>query len=234
MNAMWFSPDGLKMYLVGAVGDDINEYTLGTAWEVSTASFDRSYAWTQGPTVGRGLAFKYDGTKMYFIGTTENDVREYNLSTAWDVSTATLFQQQDISADSGAEPRNMFIRQDGLKLYLVQDVTGNIAVHEFDIGTAWDVSTLSHVQSFSVSGEEADPIGVWFSPDGLHMYVSGRAGDDVNQYSLGTAWNVSTASWERAESIPDTGVSSVCFSCDGTKMFVSGFGNTDVYEYDIT
>ena len=30
---------GLKMFIMGANGNDVNEYTLDTAWDVSSASF---------------------------------------------------------------------------------------------------------------------------------------------------------------------------------------------------
>jgi hypothetical protein len=36
---VFFKPDGLKMYVIGAIGDDVNEYDLSTAWDVSTASY---------------------------------------------------------------------------------------------------------------------------------------------------------------------------------------------------
>jgi hypothetical protein len=29
---LFFKPDGTKMYVIGVVGDDVNEYTLSTPW----------------------------------------------------------------------------------------------------------------------------------------------------------------------------------------------------------
>ena len=60
--------------------DDINEYDLSTAWDVSTASFvslpfDISGLGTQ----PKGLFFKPDGTKMYVIVDIGNDINEYDL-----------------------------------------------------------------------------------------------------------------------------------------------------------
>jgi hypothetical protein len=68
-------------------------------------------------------------------------------------------------------------------------------VNEYDLSTAWDVSTASYLQNFSVSAQESAPYGVFFKPDGLKMYIIGFLGDDVNEYDLSTAWDVSTASY---------------------------------------
>jgi hypothetical protein len=68
-------------------------------------------------------------------------------------------------------------------------------VNEYDLSTAWDISTASYLQNFSVSAQESGPSGVFFKPDGLKMYVIGFSGDDVNEYNLSTAWDVTTASY---------------------------------------
>ena len=49
-------------------------------------------------TAPSGMAFNTDGTKMYVIGTTGDDVNEYSLSTAFDVSSATYVQRFSIDA----------------------------------------------------------------------------------------------------------------------------------------
>ena len=37
--ACFFDSSGKTMFIVGKSGDDVNVYTLTTAWDVSTASF---------------------------------------------------------------------------------------------------------------------------------------------------------------------------------------------------
>ena len=64
-----FNNDGTKMFVVGFRDDDINEYTLETAFDLSNSnvrhvgSFDVSDEETR-PQV---LAFKNDGTKMFVL-----------------------------------------------------------------------------------------------------------------------------------------------------------------------
>jgi hypothetical protein len=61
------------------------------------------------------------------------------------------------------------------------------------ITNQWDISTAVYLQNFSISAQEATPHGLFFKPDGLKMYISGAGGDDVNEYNLSTAWDISTS-----------------------------------------
>ncbi len=57
-------------------------------------------------------------------------------------------------------------------------------VNEYTLSTAFDVSTASFVDSFSVAAQETNPVGLAFSADGTKMFISGFANDSVNEYSL--------------------------------------------------
>ena len=49
--------------------------------------------------------------------------------------------------------------------------------------------------SFSVSSQETKPTGITFNNNGTKMFIVGYSGDDVNEYTLATAFDVSTASF---------------------------------------
>jgi DNA-binding beta-propeller fold protein YncE len=84
-----FNNDGTKMFVIGWRGDDVNEYTLSTAWDVSTADFTDSVSISSQESKPTGLAFNNDGTKMFVIGWDGDDVNEYKLSTGFDVYSLT-------------------------------------------------------------------------------------------------------------------------------------------------
>jgi DNA-binding beta-propeller fold protein YncE len=177
----FFKPDGLKMYVVGSSGDDVNEYDLSTAWDISSASYlQRSSVGAQDKTP-RGVFFKPDGLKMYILGASGRDVNEYDLSTAWDITPASYLQNFSVSAQE-ISPMGVLFKPDGLKMYIV-GVSGQ-DVNEYDLSTAWDISSASYLQNFSVSAQETSPRGVFFKPDGLKMYIVGVSGQDVNEYDL--------------------------------------------------
>ena len=58
----------------------------------------------------------------------------------------------------------------------------------------WDLSTASWVQNFSVSTEGAQAGGLYFNPNGTRFYVVGSLRDEVTEYNMTTAWDISTAS----------------------------------------
>ena len=230
---VFFKPDGTKMYVIDAWFDNVNEYNLSTAWSISTASYLQQFSVFAQEGTPVGIFFKPDGTKMYIVGSAGDDVNEYNLGTAWNISTASYVQNFSVAGEDTV-PQDVFFKPDGTKMYIVGS-TGD-DVNEYNLGTAWNISTASYVQNFSVAGEDSIPAGVFFKPDGTKMYVIGASFDRVNEYNLGTAWNISTASYVQNFSVAaqDTNPSGVFFEPDGTKMYVSGNGTDKIYEYDLS
>ena len=229
---LFFKPDGTKMYITGESGDDVNEYDLSTAWDLSTASYNQNFSISAQDTGPQGLFFKTDGTKMYITGSSSDRVHEYNLSTAWDVSTASILQNFSVSSQD-TFPQSIFFKPDGTKMYIVG--SAGVDVNEYDLSTAWDVSTASFLQNFSVSSQDTGPTGVSFKSDGTKMYIAGAVGDDVNEYDLSTAWDISTASYNQNFTVAaqDTAPTGVSFKPDGTKMYIVGVIGDAVSEYDI-
>ena len=92
------------------------------------------------------------------------------------------------------------------------------------------------IRTFNVSSEEGLPRDVAFSNDGKKMFVVGEAGRDVNEYTLSTAFNVSTAVFIDSFSVAteDTNPMSLKFNNDGSKMFIGGRQNDKVYEYSLS
>ena len=81
------------MYITGTEDASVDQYTLATAWDLTTAVHGGSFGFedSSGETVPFNATFNYDGTKMWMTGWTKDLIFEYDLSTAWDVTTATLF-----------------------------------------------------------------------------------------------------------------------------------------------
>ncbi len=56
------------MFVIGWAGDDVNEYTLSTGFDVSTASYDSNFSVSSHEASATGLAFNPNGTKMFVTG----------------------------------------------------------------------------------------------------------------------------------------------------------------------
>jgi len=228
-----FNNDGTKMFVTGNSGDDVNEYTLSTGFDVSTASFVDSFSVAAQETSPSGIVFNNDGTKMFVTGLSGDDVNEYTLSTGFDVSTASFVDSFSVAAQETI-PTGIAFNNDGTKMF----VTGTLSdgVNEYTLSTGFDVSTASFVDSFSVAAQETSLSGIVFNNDGTKMFVTGLSGDDVNEYTLSTGFDVSTASFVDSFSVAaqETSPTGIAFNNDGTKMFVTGFSGDDVNEYTLS
>lgn len=216
---LFFSSDGTKMYVLGDSGDDVNEYSLSTAWDISTASYVQVFSVAGQETTPTGLFFKPDGTKMYISGDTGNDINEYSLSTAWNVSTASYVQNFSVNAQDSS-PRAVFFKPDGTKMYVAGDANNNF--YEYSLSTAWDISSASYVRS-TPSGN-VSPQGIFIRQDGGGFYDIDPTSDRITQYSLG-GFSV------RAQ---DTAPYGMFFKPDGTKMYISGDTGNDINEYSLS
>ena len=103
---------------------------------------------------------------MFVIGWRGDDVNEYTLSTAWDVSTASFV---DSTSSIDADGRDVRFNPDGTKMFVLG--RGSDKVYAFSLSTAFDISTSSSINNFSVTSEEEDANGLAFNLDGTKMYV---------------------------------------------------------------
>lgn len=183
---------GTKMYVNGSTGDDVNEYALGTAWDITTATFVTTFSTAAQDSAPNDIFFKPDGLSMYVVGDTNNTVFQYTLGTAWSIATASYASKSFSVNGQEASPFGLWFKPDGTVMYVVG--SGSDTVFQYTLSTAWDVSTASYGGIFySVAAQETSPVQVNLSTDGLTMWLLGATGDDIWEYNLGTAWNVSTA-----------------------------------------
>lgn len=222
---MFFSPDGLNLYIGG--DSSVFQYVLSTAWLVSTATYTRSFTYTNSIV---GVHFNTAGTKMFIINP-NHLITEYTVSTPWNISTLTYGGEiQLYSYDTS--PQDLFFSSDGTIMYTLGSTTDS--VYQFTLGSAWSLSSVTYVQSFSVTAQDTTPTGLFFKADGTRMYVVGSTGDDINEYSLSTPWDISTATYVRVSlALTETNPQALFFKPDGTKMYLIGSTYDQVAEYDL-
>jgi sugar lactone lactonase YvrE len=237
-NGMFFGDSGTKMYIVGTTNDTVYQYTLSSAWDLSTASYaSLSKSVASQETVPNDVFFKSDGTIMYVMGQTGDDVNQYALSSAWDVSTASYTKVSSPSFNTWygeGTPQGIYIKPDGTQLYMAGSATTD-SVWQQSMSTAWDVATL--IPGIYVGGQESQPNGLTFKSDGTKMYVVGSSNDRVYQYSLATAWDVLTATYGSVSfsvASQETSPEGITFKTDGTKMYIIGAAGNDVNEYALS
>ena len=228
-----FKPDGTKMYVAsagGTGGGDVFQYSLSTAWDVSTASYDSVSYSNSSVTNAYAIQFKPDGTKLFIQAYEDDRIYEHTLSTAWDLSTASYNNNNLYYGSQQNSCYDFHIGADGTKVYVSDN---NNPMHQYTCSTAWDLSTATYDSvTFDITSQTPnDGWYVEFNSDGTKMF--GVNTDDIYQYSLSTAWDLSTASYDSISNIgglsaaTDTG--NFVFKPDGSKLYQARLGN--VYQY---
>lgn len=236
LNHFTMKADGTRLYHCDS--SDIHEWSLSTAWDVSTATFSQTHSNVRaGGGYLNGLNFSSDGTKLINTnrGYPKNTLEGYTLSTAWDLSTIawqgpTTGQFKSLASDLN-DPLNFTFGKNGTRIYVADQ--GDEAIHEFHLSTAYDITTATHDYELDVSSQTTVPTAAEFKSDGTKMFVSDYVADEILEYDLSTAWDISTASYSAAYDINNStnGIYSFLaenlliafrFKPDGTAFFISG------------
>ncbi len=202
-----FKPDGTIMYVTernGTTGSDIGravniiQYTLTTPFDISTAieASNTRVEEVDGVNLAflpHAIEFKPDGTRLFLIANTGTKVYQFDLSTPWDTSTITFSAKYNVTGED--QLRTLTFKPDGKRMY----VSGkdNHKLKEYILTNAWDI-TSSNVSVGAVSASlvsaDNNMRNVQFNSLGTELYVGGNQNNNMNKFTLSSAWDISTIS----------------------------------------
>jgi len=234
-----FSSDGLNFYITDDQTDAVKQYSLKSPYHLSSAEYVSQYSLTA--TLGTapdGLRFSTDGTKMYVC--VNDNVVQYNLSTAWALSSISSNTIKNITATT-QNVQAIDFKSDGTKVFLFH---ADGIIRRYSLSTAWDISTLSYdTNSFNVNAAVSagtDEWGMRLSSDGTKIIVLHQDGNLV-KLTLSTAYDLSTASvsqeqnWSSFAPLYYTAADFVrAFHMlpDGSKMWLQGYDEDTINGYN--
>ena len=174
--------NGTRAYI--ANNDLIYQETISTAYDLSTTGTTGSTSFKHtaqtDDSVG-GLQFSSDGTKMYITTTNSGPrVLQYNLSTAWSITTASFNQAFSLTSQISSSATSITFSEDGTKMYINRMFTNSGHVFRYDLSTAWDISTASYVHTVElypiintveVLRSNAASWTINISPDGTRLFM---------------------------------------------------------------
>ena len=175
-------------------------------------------------TGARGIFFKTDGTRMYVQGLAFDRIRQYDLSVAWDISTAVEVGH----AVTGTNFENVYIKPDGTKFW---DHNTTDDIYQYSMSTPWDITTETPINNKDHVSNNA----IAFSPDGTKFYLATtHPAAQLYEYDLSVAWDTNTSSLvQTADWVPPhVGAQGLVFNPNGTGLIIS---NTDLlYEFSLS
>jgi hypothetical protein len=221
-----FADSGLKMYFV-TDNDDVFEYTLSTAYDFSSATFVNSIDISSEDTSMNGIAVVNSGNTLQLSGNENSSIYQYNLTTAFDISTASLQDTTSVNSETSS-PEAIRYNNDGSKLFIADN--SNNRVLEYSVGTAYDSTTLTFSTSFS-SNINNSLQSVCFNNDGTKMYVTSIFTDSLISYNLSTAFDITSASINQELNGAEYGGNSILWSDTGESLiFATGVENLINYK----
>ncbi len=176
-----------------------------------------------------------DGTRLYTVGTTNDRIYQYSLTYPYlTVGGFTPLVNFYAFGTTVVDPVGLYISPDGTKLFVLSATSDTIFSYTF--GTAWDVTTLTYdSKSFSVTTQEATPRGLAVKPDGTKFWTVGATNDTIYEYTMSTAWDLSTAAYASVSlsvTALDTAPNSIAWNSTGTRFSFLGATNDQIYEYN--
>lgn len=160
----------------------IYQYDM-TAWDLSTASYaSKSLNTSLRDADCRGFCFNAAGTKVYAGARNSNEIIQYNLSTPWDLSTASNSGALSVSAQVTA-PEDVFLGNADSTLFVLD----GIVLYQYDLSTPGTVSSGTYSgNSTTLTGMASGP-GFAVSDDGKFVYGL-TSGDVITEFELTTSW----------------------------------------------
>lgn len=201
---VFFKPDGTKMYLSGQEFADprIYEYSLSSAWDISTASYTGNSLYVSFIT-NHDLTISSDGVDVYATGATSyNRIHHYVLGTPWDLSTAGAIADAAYLSTIPNYHCGIDISDDDATLYPCESTSApDTRVYQWPIpGGAWpsDISNPTVPDYYDVSPEAVLGESIRFSSDGEKFYVFDHQTNTIFQYNMvpeppdnPTTWSIS-------------------------------------------
>lgn len=231
-----WNSDGTMLFVVGNTNDNVYEYNLTTPYDLTTASYSGKTLDVSNEDSGsQGIAWNSDGSKLFLVGNINNSIHEYNLSTPYDISTASYSGNSLNVGNEDGVPTGIAWKDDGFKLFM----TGLAAdrIHEYNLSTPYDVSTASYSgNNLNVSSEDSVPTGIAWNSDGSKLFLVGNGNDSIYEYNLTTPYDITTASFTGKSfdmSSEGIGPDEITWNPDGSKLFMVGSGSDSVHEYDV-
>ena len=174
MRAIYVKDDN-NFYLLGLTNDRVYQYNWSSG-SVTSASYSGSNFLVSGQeTNGTGLFFKSDGTRMFVLGTTNRTIRQYALSTAWTLSSATYTSSSSTKsvASQTTTPAGLFIDPSGERVVVS---AGSGTIYQYAIWPPWEFGGTFTYQGSRGLTTDTGARGIFIGDSGNRFWTQSSSG----------------------------------------------------------
>jgi hypothetical protein len=228
---------GTRFYVIDSGSDTVNQLNLSEAWNIASATTESANLSVAGQDTNPvDLFLKSDGSVLYVLGDTGDNIISYPLSESWNVrSNGAATESTSLGTGTWTA---LFFKEDGSKMYV-----GNTSgIVQFSLGTNWDVSTRTLETSLTTSSIDSSLQSLSISPDGNFLYIVGGTNDRMYELKMSTAFNVATASYNNFFSrlrdvqtvySTETAPTGMFVAYPNNRMYLVGTTADTIIQYDI-
>lgn len=236
-----FKPEGDKMFIGEQGNMKITEYDLSIPWDTTTSIPNGNVLDTSSMGNFSGGVMRSNGLELFLLEVfIAEPSMKLHLDDAWNISTASHFENNFALIIASGFPRAISWKPDGKK-FIVAIVSGEV-IDEYTVPNKWNTSGAIKTASFPIPGISVT--GMWWSIDGRFCYVVGTNNEVITQLNVATQWDVSTMSnpgisFNLATVIPALdSVHGIYFTTDDNqqieKLYAANFLTGIIYELNLT
>lgn len=223
-----WTPDGNTL-VVSTTAGDMRAYAVPTAFDITSIVTTTA---TANCAVGSGTyGFDFNDSGNIVAANLDQTPKLVSFSTAYDISTFTGTSVMSTLSTS-TQATSEFA--DNGNYWLTATFQGAAVLHS--LSTPYDLSTAGTTTTLDGNTQDAEETCYSISPNGKQVIMIGRQNDYAHFYTLGTNWDLSTATYDGQmpllldSSQPNT----VHWSPDMTKFWITGSAVHHIRQYSVS
>ena len=257
--AVIFADSGTKMYVVGTQNKKVQQYSVSSAYDLSSTITHVNEANLGHGNNPQDLWISADGTKLWTLDGGSDQLRHYTFGTAWDITTLTGSTIRSFRNNVDTNPTGFRFSADGMKIIIVGSsqvgAAGKDIIYSYDLSSAFDIAgipvdsgnnavapatgDLVRWDTFKNSQEMMDEItlvqAIEFSADGKTAHIACRDRHNIISFTLDTAYEISTLSFAgfsntANEELSPTGI---YLNQDENVALIVGLTDDNVVQYTV-
>lgn len=243
--AIELNDDGTKMYTMDTSANTINQWSLSTADDITTATSD-SVSISVGSQLSNELYFHFARNGLHLYVGNQGTLYQYDLTTAWDLSTASYANKSLTLA--GVGEFGVHLNEDGTLMM------GAVSqrIYYYELSTAYDISTATEYSNSYLDNENGEinvVYGITGSPDLSIAVVStdnrivqyktkavfrdtvlGRHGQHYGYYPMTAEPKIITGDLTSTSTLSSVNWD-IHFNNDGTKCYILDGDRKEILSY---